>query len=126
MEPGGRNRFKRIRSRNGVVVTLDDQEGQEALQLETPGGQRLTLQDGPGSVTLEDANGNRITLDAQGIHIEAAAKVTVQAAQVEVKRRHGQGGQCDGAVQRRRQVRSAADPFGDLQQLHTPGAGNVW
>ena len=125
MEPGGRNRFKRIRSRNGVVVTLDDQEGQEALQLETPGGQRLTLQDGPGSVTLEDANGNRITLDAQGIHIEAAAKMTVQAAQVEVSA---------GMVK----VDSAMAQFSgvvkcEVLQTHsvisssyTPGAGNVW
>ena len=43
------NRFKRIRSKNGVTVTLDDQQGQEQLVLETPGGQKLTLSDGPGT-----------------------------------------------------------------------------
>ena len=54
------NRYKRIRSKNGITVTLDDRRGQETLTLETPGGQRLTLKDGPNSVTLEDANGNSI------------------------------------------------------------------
>ncbi|WP_291983748.1 phage baseplate assembly protein V [Candidatus Accumulibacter sp. ACC005] len=32
------NRFKRIRSKNGVTVTLDDQQGQELLLLETRAG----------------------------------------------------------------------------------------
>ena len=45
------NRYKRLRSKNGITVTMDDQQGQETLTLETPGGQRLTLQDGPGTVT---------------------------------------------------------------------------
>jgi hypothetical protein len=27
--------------------------------LETPGGQKLTLSDGPGKVTVEDSNGNQ-------------------------------------------------------------------
>ena len=32
------NRFKRIRSKNGVTVTLDDSQGQEQLVLETRAG----------------------------------------------------------------------------------------
>lgn len=80
----GQNRYKRIKSKHGIVVTLDDQQGQETLTLETPAGQRLTLADGPGKVTLEDSNGNSVTLDQEGISVEAAAKVKVQASQVEV------------------------------------------
>ena len=45
-------------TRNGVKVTLDDTDGSEQLMLETPGGQQLTLKDGPGSITIQDANGN--------------------------------------------------------------------
>ncbi len=48
------NRLKRIRSKNGVTVTLDDQQGQEQFIAETPGGQRVTLRDGPGTVVIED------------------------------------------------------------------------
>lgn len=122
---GDRNRYKRIRSRNGVTVTLDDQRGQEAFVCETPGGQRLTLRDGPGSVVVEDSNGNSVTMDSQGISIQAAAKVTVQAAQVEVTA---------GMVQ----VNSAMSRFSGVVQCqtliatsvvsssYTPGAGNVW
>ena len=54
------NRYKRIRSKNGITITLDDQQGQETLTLETPGGQTVTLKDGPGSITCEDSNGNSI------------------------------------------------------------------
>ena len=34
LQPEG-NRFKRIRSKNGITITLDDQQGQETLTLET-------------------------------------------------------------------------------------------
>ena len=38
------------RCRNGIKVTLDDTDGREQLVLETPGGQKVTLQDGPGRI----------------------------------------------------------------------------
>ena len=125
VEAGGRNRIKRIRSKNGVVVTLDDQDGQEALRLETPGGQKLTLQDGPGSVKIEDGNGNSVTLEAAGITVQASRKVTVTATSVEVTA---------GTVK----VDAAMSTFSgmvkcDILQTnvvisssYTPGAGNVW
>lgn len=125
IESGGQNRYKRIKSKNGIVVTLDDQQGQETLTLETPGGQRLTLADGPGKVTIEDSNGNSVTLDQQGISVEAAAKVKVQAAQVEVTA---------GMVK----VDSALADFSGIVKCsvlqtnsvistsYTPGAGNIW
>lgn len=124
-EAGGQNRYKRLRSKNGITVTLDDQQGQETLTLETPGGQRLTLRDGPGTATLEDANGNRIVLEAAGITVQASAKVKVQASTVEVSA---------GMVK----VDAALSKFSgmikcDVLQTnavistsYTPGAGNVW
>jgi len=125
IEPGGRNRIKRIRSKNGVVLTFDDQSGQEMLKLETPGGQTLTLKDGPGSVKIEDSNGNSVTLEAAGITVQAAAKVTVQASTVEVTA---------GMVT----VDAAMSKFSGMVKCdvlqtnavisasYTPGAGNVW
>ena len=119
------NRLKKIRSKNGVTITLDDRSGEERFIAETPGGQRLTLADGPGTVTVEDSNGNTIELAADGITVTAAAKVTVEAATVEVK-----AGMVD--------VQSAMAKFSGVVQCstlvatsvvsssYTPGAGNVW
>lgn len=125
IESGGRNRFKRIQSRNGIVVTLDDQDGQETLQLETPGGQKFTLRDGPGSAKIEDSNGNSVTLEASGITLQAASKVKVIATSVEVTA---------GTVK----VDAAMSTFSGMVKCdvlqtnavistsYTPGAGNVW
>lgn len=122
---GDGNRHKRIRSRNGITITLDDRSGQETMTLETPGGQRLTLKDGPGSVTLEDANGNSVQLETAGITVRAAAKVTVQASTVDVSA---------GMVK----VDAAMSKFAGVVKCdvliansvvsasYTPGAGNVW
>ncbi len=122
---GGRNRLKVIRSKNGVKVTLDDQDGQEKFIAETPGGQKVTLADGPGTVTIEDSNGNSIKLESSGITVTASAKVTVNASQVSVSA---------GMVQ----VDAGMSKFSGVVQCdtliattvvsstYTPGAGNVW
>jgi uncharacterized protein involved in type VI secretion and phage assembly len=124
-QSGGVNRYKRIKSKNGVVITLDDQQGQETLAMETPGGQKVTLKDGPGTITIEDSNGNSIKLESAGITVQASAKVKVQAATVEVSA---------GMVK----VDAALSKFSgmikcDVLQTnsvisasYTPGAGNVW
>src|SRR6266481_5745307 len=80
MDGSGNNYKKVLRSRNGVKVTLDDQNGQENLVLETPGGQRISLKDGPGAIEIVDSNGNSIKLETSGVTVTAAAKVTVNAS----------------------------------------------
>ena len=55
----GNNNKKVLRSRNGVKITLDDQDGQETFICETPGGQKITLKDGPGSVEIVDRTATR-------------------------------------------------------------------
>lgn len=125
MDSAGNNFVKSITSRNGVKVTLDDQDGQEKLILQTPGGQKLTMQDGPGQIEIRDSNGNSITLDTGGVKIVAAVKVTVQASTVEVSAgmvtvnagmsKFSGVVQCDTLISN--MVVSAA---------YTPGAGNIW
>ena len=119
------NRYKRIRSKNGITITLDDQQGQETLTLETPGGQTVTLKDGPGAISCQDSNGNSIKLESAGITIEAAARVKVQASTVEVSA---------GMVT----VDTAMATFSGIVKCetliatsvistsYTPGAGNIW
>ncbi|MDQ8021921.1 MAG: phage baseplate assembly protein V [Moraxellaceae bacterium] len=125
IQSGGDNRYKRIKSKNGIVITMDEQQGQETLTLETPGGQTVTLKDGPGEITIEDSNGNSVKLETAGITVQASAKVKVQASQVEVTA---------GMVK----VDAALSKFSgmikcDVLQTnsvistsYTPGAGNIW
>jgi uncharacterized protein involved in type VI secretion and phage assembly len=125
IQSGGVNRYTRIKSKNGVAITFDDQSGQETLTLETPGGQTVTLKDGPGTITIEDSNGNSIKLESAGITVQASAKVTVKAASVDVTA---------GTVK----VDAAMSTFTGLVKCdvlqtnavisssYTPGAGNVW
>jgi uncharacterized protein involved in type VI secretion and phage assembly len=84
MDAAGANNKKVLRSRNGVKLTLDDQNGQETFIVETPGGQRITLHDGPGAVEVVDSNGNSVKLESTGITITAAAKVTIRASEVAI------------------------------------------
>jgi uncharacterized protein involved in type VI secretion and phage assembly len=84
MDGAGANDKKVLMSRNGVTIALDDADGRERLVLETPGGQRLTLSDGPGSIAIEDAAGNSATFDAGGITITAVSKLKITAATVEI------------------------------------------
>lgn len=119
------NRFKRIRSKNGVTITLDDRQGQETLTLETPGGQTVTLKDGPAAITCQDASGNRLTMNSAGVTIEAAAKVRVQASTVEVSAGmvtvDAAMASFSGVVRCETLIATAV-----VSSSYTPGAGNIW
>ena len=118
------NNIKLLRSRNGVKITLDDQSGQESVIVETPGGQTVTLKDGPGSIEIMDRNGNSVRLEAAGIMVNASAKVTINASMVEISSgmitvnsgmsRFSGVVQCDTLISN--SVISAS---------YTPGAGNI-
>ena len=125
MDGAGRNEVKTLHSRNGVVIRMEDKDGQESLTLETPGGQRMTYSDGPGRIHVEDSNGNTVTLESSGVTVVSSTKVTIQAGQVEVTA---------GSVT----VNSAMSTFNGVVQAqsvitqsvisasYTPGAGNMW
>jgi uncharacterized protein involved in type VI secretion and phage assembly len=103
---GGRNRRKVIRSKNGVKLTLDDQ-------------------DGPGAVLIEDSNGNSVKLETSGITITASAKLTVNASQVEVSAGmvtvNAGLSKFSGVVQADTVITNTV-----ISSVYTPGAGNIW
>jgi uncharacterized protein involved in type VI secretion and phage assembly len=119
------NTVKSLTSRNGVKVTLDDRDGQEALTLETPGGQTVTLSDGPGKVEIVDANGNSVTLDSSGVTITSSGTVSVQASTVDVSAGsvtvNAGISKFSGVVQADTVIANAV-----VGTSYTPGAGNVW
>jgi len=125
MDGSGSNNKKVLRSRNGVKITLDDTQGQEQFIAETPGGQKVTLKDGPGSVEIADSNGNSIKMEASGITITTSAVVTLNASTLNVSA---------SAVS----VNSGTSTFSGMVNAqtvitpsvvgatYTPGAGNIW
>jgi uncharacterized protein involved in type VI secretion and phage assembly len=125
MDGGGQNNLKVLRSRNGVKLTLDDTSGQENFIVETPGGQKITLHDGPGSVEIVDSNGNSIKLQASGITMNASAKVTVTASLVEVSASmvtvNSGMSRFSGVVQADTVICNSI-----ISASYTPGAGNIW
>jgi uncharacterized protein involved in type VI secretion and phage assembly len=121
----GQNRYKVIRSKNGVKLTMDDQDGQEKFIVETPGGQKITLEDGPGQITIEDSNGNSIKLDTSGITVNAAANVKVTAAKVDVSAGlvnvDTAMAKFSGVVKCETLISTSV-----ISSSYTPGAGNIW
>ena len=125
MDGAGKNFKKVLRSRNGVKLTMDDTDGREQFILETPGGQKLTLKDGPGAVEIVDSNGNSIKLETSGITITASAKVTINASQVAVSAGmvtvDAAMSKCSGVVQCDTLIINSV-----VSASYTPGAGNIW
>lgn len=125
MDGAGNNYRKVLRSRNGVKVTLDDTDGQEQMILETPGGQKLTLRDGPGTIEIVDSNGNSIKLEPSGITVNASAKVTINASLVQVSASmvtvDSGMSKFSGVVQCDTLISNAV-----ISASYTPGAGNIW
>ena len=123
MDGAGQNYKKVIRSRNGVKLTLDDTDGKETLTLETPGGNKLKLADGPGSIEISDSNGNSIKLQTSGITITASAKVTITASNVNVSagmvKADAGMAKFSGVVQSSTALASSV-----VGGTYTPGAGN--
>lgn len=125
MDSAGNNFKKSIRSRNGVKITLDDSDGTETLVLETPGGQKLTLQDGPGMVEIKDSSGNSVKLESAGVTITAASKLTIRAGTVEVNAGmvtvNAGMSKFSGVVKSDTNITNAT-----ISTSYTPGAGNIW
>ena len=125
MDGAGKNNKKVLRSRNGVKITLDDTDGRETLILETPAGQVVTLKDGPSSVELKDANGNSVKLEAAGITVNAAAKVTISASTAEITTGmltvNAGMSKFSGVVQADTVITNSV-----VSASYTPGAGNIW
>ena len=119
------NNIKLLRSRRGVMVTFDDTSGSEKLVLETPGGQKVTLSDGPGNIRLEDSNGNTVEMGPSGVSITASSLLKIEASAVTIDAT---------AVS----VNAATATFSGLVNAqtvvaptisgatYTPGAGNIW
>ncbi len=118
------NSRKLIRSRNRVTVSIEDVDGGESVSIATPGGQHLTLRDGPGTIEIQDSNGNSIELGTTGVRITCAASVSIAAAKVDVSAGmvtvDAGMSKFSGVVQCDTLVANSV-----VSASYTPGAGNV-
>lgn len=76
------NPKRTILTGKGVRITLDDSDGAVSLLLETPGGQRVRLDDNPAKVTIEDSSQNVVTMESAGVTVHGTSKVTISAPTV--------------------------------------------
>jgi uncharacterized protein involved in type VI secretion and phage assembly len=125
MDGGGKNFKKVIRSRNGVTITLDDKDGRESLVAETPGGQKMTMQDGPGTIELADSNGNSITMEPSGITITTSALLTINASTVTVNT-SSMTVTGPTTLSATLTVGASITTPSIISASYTPGAGNIW
>ena len=125
MDGAGDNQIKSITSRTGVKITMDDTSGSQRLVLETPGGQKVSLTDGPGVIEITDSNGNTIKLDSSGVTITSSAQVKVQASTMEVNASmvtvNAGMSKFSGVVQADTVITNSV-----VSSSYTPGAGNIW
>ena len=125
MDSVGKNFKKTLRSRNGVKITLDDSDGRETLILETPGGQTLSLKDGPGTIEIQDSNGNSMKFEPAGITITAAAQLTIRAGTAEINTSlhtvNAGMSKFSGAVKSDTHITNST-----ISASYSPGAGNIW
>ena len=93
--------------------------------LETPAGQRITLEDSPAAVLIQDTHGNTIRLDASGITIVSASAVTINAASITVNASslsvNAAQSTFSGVVKAETLIATSV-----VAATYTPGAGNVW
>jgi uncharacterized protein involved in type VI secretion and phage assembly len=125
MDGAGRNAKKVLRSRNGVKITLDDSDGTEQFIAETPGGQKITLKDGAGSIELADSNGNSLRMEAGGITLTTSASLTMNASTVTV---NASSVTVTGAttLSSTLNVGASITTPAITSASYTPGAGNIW
>jgi uncharacterized protein involved in type VI secretion and phage assembly len=126
MDGSGQNHLKVLRSRNGVKVTLDDQDGQENFIVETPGGQKLTLKDGPGTVEIVDSNGNSMKLEPSGVTFNSSGTFTINASTVTISAGSITANAGTATFSGMVVASGCVQTPSVIAASYTPGAGNIW
>ncbi|MCC7283147.1 MAG: hypothetical protein IT556_12235 [Acetobacteraceae bacterium] len=115
-----------LTGKNGTrIAIVEESSGQEKVEIETPAGVKATLSDESGGKIKLEAAGNTITMDTQGVDIQAGAKVKVSAGQVEVSagmvKVDAGMSKFSGVVKCDTLIATTV-----VGSTYTPGAGNIW
>lgn len=83
-----KNEVKKIRSRSGHEIVLNDSKTEGKVEVTTSGGHKVVLDDASGGkVNVEDKGGNSIELNSsQGsIKIAATGQLSIEAPKIDIK-----------------------------------------
>ena len=69
---------KGVITKEELKLTFNDDL--KSITLETPNGNKVVLSDDEGSITLEDENGNSVKLNSDGVTIDSAGDVIINAS----------------------------------------------
>lgn len=86
----GKNNIRKIKSRSGHEIILDDSDAKEKLSLHTKGGHQIVLDDSSGQekITIKDkSESNFIELDSSqnSILISSQMKISLKSTEIEVE-----------------------------------------
>lgn len=73
------NKQKGIVTKTGIKILFNDDDGKQTLELLTPGGNSILIDDSAKGITLKDQNGNKIVMNDSGISINSAGEVKIDA-----------------------------------------------
>lgn len=103
----------------GIRTTQDA----ATLHLQNRAGQQIALNE--NTIVIQDTNGNIITLDASGVHIQAAAAIKMDSSRMEINSAmvsiNSGMVKCSGTVQCDTIIANSV-----VGTTYTPGAGNIW
>ena len=75
--PDPDNDKKAIVTRSRLAITYDDRD--RVIEIMTPGGHSIRLDDSTGEIRIADRNGNSLTLGKSGIAIDSAFAIEMKA-----------------------------------------------
>ena len=71
------NNVKGFYLKSGIKLEFNEED--KIVSVETPGSNKLVLNDKDGKIEIVDSNGNQIVMDNQGINIKSAGKIVMEA-----------------------------------------------
>jgi len=71
------NNMKGFYLKSGIKLEFNEED--KIVSIETPGSNKLVLNDKDGKIEIVDSNGNQIVMDNQGINIKSAGKIVMEA-----------------------------------------------
>ncbi|SFI42507.1 phage baseplate assembly protein V [Albimonas pacifica] len=107
------------------LAILEDQGGSERVEIETPGGAKITLSDQGGGRATIKAGGATVKLSPSGVSVQTGARVTVDASSVAISASM-MTVDCpyvnfSGVVNCQTLTSTAV-----MSASYSPGAGNIW
>lgn len=75
--PDDENKKKALTTRSKLEISFDDDK--KVLQIQTPGGHVLTMDDSSGEITLTDSNKNSLQLTKSGVTLSSESNLTIRA-----------------------------------------------